>query len=523
MEARAWGWVVLALVCLAYLPSLWGGWVWDDWYQVAENPSLGDPLTLITSDVWSTTGVTRSDIYRPLFLLSFWPGQALFPGPLVERLVSLGLHLAAVSLVASATRSLGTSQAAAWFAAALFGLHPAGSEAVAWISARNDLLPTVLCLAAWRCWLSGRRGLAGVLLAFTPFCKESFLVAPALLGVWMLGERRFSLRGLVAVGGGSILYVLVRTGLDLPLPASSLDGAFVSAAGGGLRRLLELLLLPYTADALPQLAPSVVLGGAAVLLGLALLVLSWGRPAVAGLTAVALTMVPSVLASAQLGLIADRYTYVLLGPLAVLAAIGLGGRCARSWLWILPVGLGILTGVRAGDWTSDQRLFSASLARDPTNSYAAFHLAYDLHTRHGDCAGAVPLYQLGLEVDARAGTNLLACLVSTGRAEEAATLGPELFRAHPESAPLAVNTARALSMLGRVEAAELWCHEALSLAPERCDLWIMLGNLLGLQGRLDEAGVAFQQAHGLGGDCRGEAEHWLGVIEAQRAATPTAP
>lgn len=509
---------VLALVCLAYLPSLPGGWVWDDWFVLAANPGLSSPWTLLTSDAWGPTGEARSDLYRPLFSVSFWPGQALFPGPLVERLLGLWMHLLAVCLVAGIGRALGASRAAAWFAAAIFGLHPACTEAVAWICARCDLAPGALYLLAWWLWTKGARGAAGLVLAICPFFKESFLLVPAAALLWMAGERKLAPWALAAASAGPLLYFVLRWQLGLPFPEGATSQPILPATGALAARLAALLVVPFSPDALPVLRPAPVLGGAALALGLLALGLTWGRSWLAGLGGAALTLGPGALASAHNGVVADRYLYSVLGPLAVAVATALGGRRPRRLAWALPLLLALLTADRAADWTSDRRVFSASLERDPGNPHAAFHLGYDLHTRAGDCAAAVPLYRQALAAEPRAGTNLLACLVTLGRFDEAALLGPELARRWPERVPLAVNTARAFAGLGRVAEAETWCRAALDRAPERCDLEVMLGNLLGQQGRLDEAGAAFERALARGAECRVDAERGLRVVEGRRLA-----
>ena len=48
-------------------------------------------------------------------------------------------------------------QPEAWFATALFALHPLQTEAVSYVFARATVLATLLCLLAWRDWLADRR------------------------------------------------------------------------------------------------------------------------------------------------------------------------------------------------------------------------------------------------------------------------------------------------------------------------------------------------------------------------------
>ena len=104
------GCIVLALVAAVYLPSLGGDWVWDDVYQLRDNPAITQPWVLLTHDVWGPTGFAdahNTPVYRPLAMASHSLGQMLWRGPLVERLASLALHLGIVVLLAALAMTLG--------------------------------------------------------------------------------------------------------------------------------------------------------------------------------------------------------------------------------------------------------------------------------------------------------------------------------------------------------------------------------------------------------------------------------
>jgi len=502
------GWalvLVLLLACAAYLPSLTGGWVWDDWVQVAHNPTLDRPLTLLSGDIRAGTAAAPTHHYRPLVMLSHLPAHALGLGPRAERGVNLGLHLLAVLLVYEIALRLGARRPGAWLGAAVLAVHPGASEAVAWISGRHDLVPAVLLLGAWWAFLGQRVWLAGALLALTPFCKETYLVVPLCAALWALGARRPAWPMLALSLVGVLVYLGLRHHLGLALPLGATLGGFAGAAGAMAQRGLQLTFLPLAPDAVPPFAPHPALGLAAMAAGLGLLPLARGRPAIAGFLACALLLGPSSLAARRLGLVGDRYFYVFFCGLGALLAVGVRAECSRLASGALAAGLALLTSARASQWTSDHALFAASLTRDPHNPHAAFHLAYDLHTRADDCASAIPLYERGLAADVRAGTNMLACLNELGRHREAATRGAALASAHPEHLGLAKNTAEAFASLGQLAQAEAWCQRAIALAPERCDLQVMLGNLLGQQGRLDEAEAAFEAALRLGAACAPQA------------------
>lgn len=515
--------LLLVLVVAVYAASLGGGWVWDDWVQVADNPLIHRPLRLILGDIRAGTGSAGTDHYRPVVMLTHVPLQALLPGPAVERAFNLLLHLSGVLLVAAIARRLGAAAPAATAGAALLAVHPGSTEAVAWICGRHDLLPAVVFLGAWWAFLGRRDLLAGLLLAATPFCKETYLLVPACVALWMLGARRFSwpVTVLPALGVGA--YVGLRHILQLPMPVGGFLVSLKPSLGAMGLRGVVLTLYPLAPDALPPFVERPMLGWLVLVIGLALAWCARGRPVVAGLTACLVLLVPAAQASRQLGSVGDRYFYVWFAGLSVALALALGSPRARRLAWALVLGLALVSAGRAYQWTSDARIFGTSYARDPDNAAAAFHLAYDLHVRQGDCAAAAPLYRQGMAADARAGNNLQACLVDLGQLEAAAALGPQLAERDPASPTSPANTARALVGLGRLDEAEHWAMQAVTRAPERCPLWLLLGNIRGQRGALDGAAEAFGVALERGSGCESEARQGLLVVERLRAASEEAP
>ncbi|MBW2421559.1 MAG: tetratricopeptide repeat protein [Deltaproteobacteria bacterium] len=523
-QARVLAVGILGLVALSYAPSLSGDWVWDDLMQIAGSGALARPLEWLVHDVWwLADGSTPSTLYRPLAVITHVPGQAWVGGPGVERVVNLLLHLIAVVLVARIGAGAGADPRAAWLGAALLGVHPGASEAVAWISARHDLLASVFVLAGWLALVRRRDVLAGVLLGLAPFCKEPFLLAPVAAALWMLAVRRFAPRTLMISSAGGLLYLVIRMAIELPLPvgAARLEEP-VAALGGVARRGLELVALPGAADALPLFAPSLVAGVATLLAGAISLAFARGRPVLGAILLPLPMLLPAAAASAESGIIGDRFFYVAFAGLAVASGLAL----SRLWEWnprlaavagLLIPALASGTWLRAADWTDNHSLFSASLERDPRNPYAAFHVGYTLHTEQGSCEQAIPYYLASQGVEPRAGNNLQACFVEMGRFEEAIALGGSLVQRDRRRGTPAANTARALLALGRVAEAESWAREALARQPDRPRTWVLLGTSLGRQGLHREALEAFRRALALDPE-NGSARRGLAVARSEIGA-----
>jgi len=497
--------LVLGLTAAVYLGSLGGNWVWDDVYQLRDNPAITQPLVLATTDVWGPTGFAderNTPVYRPLAMLSHVPGQMLFAGPGVERLLSLALHLAAVLLVGAIALSLGLSPRAAWFGAACFGLHPAATEGVAWISARGDLLGVVLVAGGMAALGRDRPWLAGALVALAPFCKEPFVLAPLALGIWMLGLGRRDASAMLLSLLGVAVYFAARHvfGIVAPGAGPASDPAALLGAIGGVLLLLD----PTAPDAQLPFAASRAGGVLAVIVALPALLLVPGRPWLAALMAPLPLLALAAPASLGNGLVSDRYFQAALLGVAVAAACGYAVLEARhSWaplLFALPLLWAPFTSLRALQWMDNETLFRAAVARHPDSGEALFHLAYALHVEGDDCAAALPLYNRAAMQSTRAGNNLQACLFEEGRLQEAAEIGPELAGRDPHSATPAVNTARALSLLGDQEGAERWAREAIRRDPRRASAWVLLGNVLGIEGRYAEAADAFDGALGVDPD-----------------------
>ncbi|MEJ2182634.1 MAG: glycosyltransferase family 39 protein, partial [Nitrospirota bacterium] len=134
--------VLLALaVVMAYLPSLGGGFPWDD-LAMARGVSSFPPFL-------------EAPYERPLFRMSMAFDEALWGGsPWGFHLTNLLLHLATAGLLYILALRLFKKRYTALAAASLFALHPAAVIAVAWVSARAELVAVFFCLSAFLFYLS---------------------------------------------------------------------------------------------------------------------------------------------------------------------------------------------------------------------------------------------------------------------------------------------------------------------------------------------------------------------------------
>jgi tetratricopeptide (TPR) repeat protein len=497
--------VVVLLVVLAYLPSLGGGWIWDDHYLLENSPAMHDLRRVLLQDVWGGAGNRATELYRPLAMITHYFTQQLLPGPFSDRLLNLVLHLVCTLAVAQLSRALGASRAAAWLGASFFALHPAVTEPVAWITGRHDLVPATLLLLAWWAWQVERPWLCGVLLALCPFGKEPYLLAVVSMPLWMWGSRRFHPGPLVLGAVGVGVYLAIRQVLGLPLPAGAALEQPVAALGALGVRGLELLLVPDAPDALALYRPSPLMGGGLLLVLVGASLLSRGKPWLVAMLAPWVILAPTAPASAHIGLVADRYYYPLLEVIGVASAVGLDWLLRRlsrietripvqALPWLLPLALLPFSLNRALDWRTDEALWTSAMRHNPNNPYAAFHLAFELHTHQNNCQAAVPLYRRALDADPRAGSNLMACLVALDALDLGAAMGPELAM-RPDATPAtAINTARIFLKKGDWEAAKHWAQVGIEREPGRLTGWLVLGEAAEKQGDREAARKAYAQA-----------------------------
>lgn len=142
------GLVSLLLVAfVVYSPSLSGDFVIDDIPFIRENPYIHDISNItryFTKGVWenSVDEVNNEPLYRPMNLVPMLLNHAIWGNnPFGYHLFLLLLHLANTGLVYALIRKVVKGSAmAAMIGAALFALHPARVESVAWISGGIDPL-----------------------------------------------------------------------------------------------------------------------------------------------------------------------------------------------------------------------------------------------------------------------------------------------------------------------------------------------------------------------------------------------
>ncbi|MBU6281372.1 tetratricopeptide repeat protein [bacterium] len=427
--------ILAALVAFAYGRATRGGFVFDDHELVEGNPLVRESPVRPGSLLWQE-GEAAGFAYRPVRVLSYQVDHLVAGGldPRVFHLSNVIWHLATTLALFLFARSMIGSDEAALVAAATFAVHPLGSEAVAYVSGRRDLLCAFFGIAALGAWwwrIAGGGGpvavagsLACGLLALG--AKETAVVLPLL--AWLAtfvrppgGSRtdaparawRGVLLGVAAAVLGAATLYRERIGPVLARAASSPIARQPALTLRVLGRYLRLAVLPdelqadYRAGAfeLPRqaLEARTLAAGLAVSGIGALGILLLRRGAVAGLGLlwflVALVPVAQVVPYAEV--VAEHNAYLPLAGLALALGDGfarvvrLSGRRGRAAAGLAAAALAcafaLRTRARVEDWRDEETLWRATLDVAPDSVRALHNLGATLASRGRPAAALEPL------------------------------------------------------------------------------------------------------------------------------------
>lgn len=182
---------LFVLAILAFSNSFPGSFIGDDLSIVKNNPLVAniDLKAIFTSDYWGRDA--NSGLFRPLTILSFAINRLLLgPSPAAFHAVNVLLHGLVTVMLYLVLRRQAVFARIAWFAAALFAVHPIHTEVVNEAVGRAELLAALGVFSAlWCCGLKRGAGawlLAGIAYLLALLSKEHAVV---LLPTLMLLDR----------------------------------------------------------------------------------------------------------------------------------------------------------------------------------------------------------------------------------------------------------------------------------------------------------------------------------------------
>ncbi len=344
-----------------------------------------------------------ANAFLPVAHASLWLDFACTQSaPLWPHVHALLLHALVGFVLVRLLLQLGASRVVAHAAGALFVVHPALAESVAWVSGRKDLLSGLFTfLALHQCAVVARRPAwwrmvgIGLLAALAMYSKATAVVLPLLAAAvcWQVGGQRrrwFTVALLLAVVVPIALHhQAIAAGQGTLVGGSAMDR--LCQVPGSFVHYVHTAMWPVQLNVLyPEVQTLERFRGASglhaamlaafVLAAVAALCARSWRLVGCGLAFFVLAWLPFNTAFPASSIAAaDRYLYLALPGLclAVVAALvrlapRYGGHVAIAA--VLP--LLWLAGGRAQTFADDDTLWQTSLATEPANAVAHYNLVF---------------------------------------------------------------------------------------------------------------------------------------------------
>lgn len=422
---------IVLVACGVYANSLFNGFVLDDEIIIAGNPATRH-LSAI-GDVLFSPDVIKP-YYRPLNRASYLIDYQLFGlNPRWFHAVNILIHaLNAVLLYLAASRLL-TDRSAAVFAALLFAVHPANSEAVNFVSARNTLLALFFSLASLVALLKARERdvRLPVLSAFLFFLgllsKETAFMLIVVIAAYTLFPSPLFTGKMLRDRLVSLVPYLLGAAVYFAMRAYSLQGVLGTDISGGnlLSRLamnfhivpqyIGLLLFPadltifHTVPKGSLLSPPSFLPIWLALLAAVGVIIRWrNRAALFGLVWFAANYIPiSNIVPIPSDPITERFLYMPAIGFFIIAgacferlhAGGASRKAVMAAAAVLVLLCAAATVLRTRDWKDDYTLFASGVRNDPASAEAHVNLGTALVQDKGDLESARREWERALDLD----------------------------------------------------------------------------------------------------------------------------
>ncbi len=443
---RACLWVIPAAAMCAYLNVAPNAFVWDSDDLCVDTPhadTLGGALRMFWPTTWEADRPVLRESYRPVALLTFCVERKLWgKGPLGYHLDNAILHALNALAVAWLARRLGLGRRTSLLAGLVFALHPAATEAVAWINNRSVLLATGLTLASLAVALGrGRRhnaraGAAALLMGLAVLSHEGVVLAPLCLAAFAFARPRRppTSRCWAALLLICAAYLLMRFGLTSvgqppdarptqPRPEPRVLSvlrtaqAYSASIVAPIHLCADRAMWPATWRSREGL---LALACAAALAVVALVVWRRGREARAALLLTAAFFLPVSNAFFIAGRpLAEQRVYPMLAGVGILAAIAMRRRVALMLL--ACVVLAASTVSRNSDWANELTLWRSTIRTEPSLARPYLNLGLQRTAQHAPRM-ALPLFRRSLQLQPAYGlARLMLCqtLQALGRPRQA--------------------------------------------------------------------------------------------------------
>lgn len=523
------GAILVALAVAVYLPLRDAGWIWDDDAFITMNPRIHAPDGL--RRLWFTT---ESPDYFPLTSSMLWVEWRLFGGePFGFHVVNVLLHAASAVFLWRALRFLGVP--GAWFAAAVFAVHPVNAESVAWITERKNTLSMFFASASFMAWAGREDGRPRSWQVASVACFVASLLAKtasvtlpvAMLCVVWARRGRIARADVVRTAphfAASLVLGLVTVWFQSQRSIADevirTDG-FAARLAGAARAFwfyLGKTIVPWD---LSFVYPRWTIDPSAWLTWVPLAAIvaaaafawtrraTWGRPVLAAGAAFGALLLPVAgfldIYFMRYSLVADHWQYFAMVAPVVLACAASTRLVARHGALadLAPAagalvigGLGALTWTRCAVYRDTETLWTDTVARNPGSSAAQNNLGVAIFAKNR-IEESIPFFEKAIELDAKnanAVGNLGRAKLAQGDADAAESLLRRAIEMAPRYAEAHYNLGIAVAGRGRITEAIPLFRQAIELSPEYAEARNNLAGALLQTGRGDEAIAEYREA-----------------------------
>lgn len=267
--------MIIFCVSLPYLTIIQNDFVWDDFEFILQWETIRS-FDNIPKLLLGETPPVHGGVYRPVRSIFYLFNFALFgQNPTLYHLNGIIFHLISVLFVFAIVRKMIPDKTIAFFAAILFGLHPAHTAVVAFITANFDFYGVIFFFAAFYFYISsdGKKGkrlsLSYILATFAYFGNEITMSYPFLILLYDFTlrpdrkkeDKKIFVRNFLIALGIVFLNLFLRFGiLKIGLRTGPLTDSFyftMLTMAKAFLRYIYLAFIPIDFNVVPTFLPGV--------------------------------------------------------------------------------------------------------------------------------------------------------------------------------------------------------------------------------------------------------------------------
>ena len=519
--------IVPLVVFLVHAHSLGNSFHYDDGHSLLRNPHIRSLENLPTFFTDPRTFSENPDyaMYRPLVLVAHALNYAWGAyDPAGYQLLNLIIHCLASLLVYLLLLQLQLPPGSALLGALLFGLHPAQTEPVNFISSRSESLAALFYLGSFYSYLRatpqtrstttwGWYSLSLVSAILALLSKATAITLPVmLLAHSFLNLHKQDKKQIVKIhcpywilsASYLVLYrTLAAQGLERAGQVRSLTEQLATQSKAFVH-YLKLTFFPVdmnvhqqfsTSSSIFEATPFIALLGGTSLFAIAFTKNRHKYLFIFGLSWFFIILLPTFIVPLHI-LVNDHRLYLsILGFALIISALFTSVK--KPWaLYLLCALFALISFQRDEVWKNEITLWEDAVSQAPLMPEASYNLGHAYHLA-GNLPQARKAYERAVELSpeyARAQSNLGAIYREDGRLPEAIRAFQMALKVEPEMVETLNNLGLVYGAQGRLDESIALFQQALRLNPDLAEIWYNLGLVYRDKGQMQEAAQALQKA-----------------------------